>query len=175
MRADTESTASGQPRTVRQIVDHDGRRLQFVRRVDGDAGLRDGLRALYDRFEDTDRAQGIPPASPERRREWFERFLDTPGVGVAACHDDRVVGHGRLLGDGDGPAELAVFVDSAYQNAGVGTSLLRTLLSVARERGLPEVVLSVERSNTPARTLYRRFGFETVNRRRFEIEMRLSL
>ena len=133
------------------------------------------LQALYDRFEDGDRAQGIPPAKPMRRREWLDNLLAAPGVGVVVHHEGRVVGHGRLLGDGDGTAELAIFVDPAYRGTGVGTELLGTLLSVGRNRGLSRVVLSVERSNTPAVNLYRRFSFEAANYGRYELEMERPL
>lgn len=164
------------PTPRRAVVDGDGRRLTLESRTgEPDPELESGLAALYDRFEDDDRAQGIPPAKPTRRQEWLDGLLAATGVGVVVRHEGQAVGHGRLLGTGDGPAELAVFVDPDYRGVGVGTELLGALLSAGRERGYSGVVLSVERSNTPAMGLYRQFGFEVANYGRFEVEMERDL
>jgi ribosomal protein S18 acetylase RimI-like enzyme len=45
-----------------------------------------------------------------------------------------------------------------YQSCGIGTCLIRQLLEEGRERGVP-VMLSVLKTNVPARRLYERLGF----------------
>lgn len=164
------------PTPRRTVVDDEGRHLTLESRAgEPSAELEGELVALYDRFGATGRAQGIPPASASRRQTWLEDLLAMPGVGVVVRHETGAVAHGRLLGDGDGPAELAVFVAPEYRGAGVGTELLGALLAAGRERGLPAVVLSVERSNTAAIRLYRGFGFEELSEGRCEVEMRRPL
>ena len=71
--------------------------------------------------------------------------------------------------------ELAIFVLSAYQGAGIGTELVETLLGHGQAEGIDRVWLTVERWNDPAIALYRKVGFETSNSERFEQEMSIRL
>lgn len=57
--------------------------------------------------------------------------------------------------------ELGIAVRADARGCGVGTLLLRALLAEARERGVVELSLSVERDN-PAARLYERAGFRPV-------------
>ena len=130
------------------------------------------LAAMYDDFGVGDRAQGIPPADPDRRSEWLDRI--GAGLDVLAEHDDRVVGHGVLLAGGPGH-ELALFVHPDYRGAGVGTALLDGLLDHGRSAGVERVWLSVQRSNRPAIRLYRNAGFSPTESGAGEVEMRRTL
>ncbi|MBB4929409.1 ribosomal-protein-alanine N-acetyltransferase [Lipingzhangella halophila] len=49
---------------------------------------------------------------------------------------------------------------------GIGTALLRHLLSTAHDRGVTDVFLEVRSDNPRARDLYRRFGFTEIGVRR---------
>ena len=117
---------------------------------------REALAAMYDAFDTADRAQGIPPADPHRRRQWLDRVSE--GLTVVARHGERAVGHGVLL-DGDDGHELALFVRPGYRRAGIGSAVLRTLLGRGRSAGVERVWLSVRRGNRPAVHLYRKTGF----------------
>jgi ribosomal protein S18 acetylase RimI-like enzyme len=75
----------------------------------------------------------------------------------------------------DDACELAIFVLQAYQRAGIGTSLIRTLLGYGAEAGVERVWLTVERWNRAATNLYEKIGFETSNAESFELEMALRL
>lgn len=165
---------------TRTATDDENRLLSFTPCGDAPPVDRDALRAMYDRFDGTDRAQGVPPADPERRHEWLDTLLDG-GDNVVAWHDGEAVGHAALLGDpnpdgdsgADGPDshELAVFVDPDYRGAGVGTELLRSLLAYGDRRGVERIFLSVERANRAAVALYRKFDFDVVHRGHLETEM----
>jgi ribosomal protein S18 acetylase RimI-like enzyme len=48
---------------------------------------------------------------------------------------------------------------------GIGTALLHVGDHVAREHGLPQIQLAVEKSNTAARHLYERVGYEIFTQR----------
>ena len=54
----------------------------------------------------------------------------------------------------------------AYRKIGVGQSLLESAISEARMRGVLFVLLEVRASNEAAQSLYRKLGFNFVNRRR---------
>jgi len=119
----------------------------------------EALVAMYDDFDSSHRAQGIPPLGESAVRSWLDRILDGPDV--LAIHDERVVGHVSFVPDDTGH-ELAIFVHQDYQNAGIGSHLLAAGLDHAREEGVPRVWLTVERQNRRAKRLYRRAGFSTV-------------
>ncbi|MFB6270242.1 MAG: N-acetyltransferase family protein [Halobacterium sp.] len=121
----------------------------------------EGLVAMYDDFDSSQRAQGTPPLGEDAVRDWLREVLD--GVNVVARTDGRVVGHVMFVPDDTGRHELAIFVHQDYQGAGVGTKLLAVGLEHARSEGVEYVWLSVEAWKRDAQRLYQRAGFSTVN------------
>jgi ribosomal protein S18 acetylase RimI-like enzyme len=132
----------------------------------------DAVVEMYADFDPADRAQGIPPATESRVRDWLENLLD--GLNVAAWDGDRAVGHATLVPDEDA-SELAIFVHQDYQRAGIGSELIRALLGYGQADGVEKVWLTVERWNHAAVNLYESVGFETTGTESFEIEMVLRL
>ncbi len=134
------------------------------------------LERMYDVFEPKRVAQGLPPASPEQRRRWLDSVLRT-GHHLVVEVDGTVMGHGMLLPIDAACGELANFLHQSLRDRGIGTSLNRELLELARELGLRSVWLSVEPSNRRAVRSYEKAGF----RRRFtsgwapELEMEFEL
>lgn len=129
---------------------------------------------MYGGYPARDRAQGIPPATPAGVRRWLDGLGDA--LHVAAHHGDRPVGHAFLAPEPDGrTAELAVFVDSPYQDAGIGTRLMEALLELGARGGIRRVWLVVQRANGPAVRLYRKTGFRVVDAGRAELEMEREL
>ncbi|WP_134669991.1 GNAT family N-acetyltransferase [Halorussus marinus] len=165
--ADADETDSRQFRRSppRTVTDAAGRTVECRVATDGD---REALAAMYDAFGIEGRAQGIPPADPDRRREWLDTICD--GIGVVATHGGRAVGHGVLLAGGPGH-ELALFVHPDYRSAGIGTALLRALLGRGEAAGVERVWLSVRRGNRPAVSLYRRAEFSVTESGLGELEM----
>jgi ribosomal protein S18 acetylase RimI-like enzyme len=135
---------------------------------------KEAIAAMYDAFDQEDRAQGIPPANESRIREWLDKLLEE-GLNVVARHDADVVGHSTLVPDGEGAYELAIFVLQAYQGAGIGRILLTSMLGYGQAQGVECVWLSVERWNRRAIALYESIGFENYGRERFEQEMSIRL
>ena len=133
----------------------------------------EALVAMYDDFDPADRAQGVPPVGEERIRDWVEHLLE--GYNVVAFHDGRVIGHATLVEDTDEAYELAIFVHQDYQQAGIGTRLIKSLLGLGAEKGVERVWLSVERWNRAAVNLYEKVGFETTEAESFELEMAIRL
>ncbi len=80
--------------------------------------------------------------------------------------DPRVLGYLCLW---EIPPEIHITniaVYPAWRRRGVGRSLLEAILSDARRRRLSLAFLEVRPTNTEARTLYERLGFEVVGRRK---------
>lgn len=167
--ASTGAQTAAFPRPPHSVTDAEGRDL--VVRVHGDepAPLAD----CYGHFDDDSRAQGIPPRSVDRRREWIDDLLESP-YNVVAWDGDAAVAHGVLMPHDD-TAELAIFVRPDHQSAGVGTETVRCLLGHGRAGGLEHVHLVVEPSNTVAVRLYRTVGFAVTARHRGEYEMAREL
>ncbi|HKK27210.1 MAG TPA: GNAT family N-acetyltransferase [Gemmatimonadota bacterium] len=151
------------------LTDRTGRHVEF-RPYDGE---RDAVEAMYEAFDPADRAQGIPPATAEAREGWLDVLL--PGPGVLAWHEERVVGHAALVDDMAGGHELVVFVLQGYRGTGIGTALVRSLLGLARVRGLGRIWLTVQRWNHPAIAVYHKTGFELEGEEGLEIVMSCSV
>ncbi len=160
------------PVPPRNLHDADGRTIEFREGSDAD---REAVVAMYVEFDPADRAQGIPPSQEDGIRDWLDRINSAGSLTVLAEHDGNVVGHGMLVPDHEDGYELALFVLQAYQGAGIGTELLRTLLGLGAERDVERVWLSVERWNDAAITVYQKVGFERTGSASFEIEMALEL
>lgn len=155
--ADQQDAAPSFPRPPTAFVDGEDRSIE-IREYDGD---RAALLALYDAIDTEDRAQGLPPMTQTAIENWIDD-ITSEGVHVVAWHDDRAVGHACLLPAGEIGHELAIFVRSAYQQARIGTNLLRTLLGAGTEAGVSRVWLTVRQDNVVARNLYDSAGFEKL-------------
>ncbi len=168
------------PEPPATIYDKTDREIEI--RPIGPADL-DALAEMYIEFDPADRAQGIPPTGEKRIRQWLEPLLE--GMNIAAWHEDAIVGHATLVPDTPDPDslesndevdwELAIFVLQDYQEAGIGTQLLKQLLGYASEQGLKRVWLTVERWNAPAIALYENVGFELSGAESFEQVMSIRL
>jgi GNAT superfamily N-acetyltransferase len=100
-----------------------------------------------------------------------EKLRDVLGRAIAADH-------GMFVADDDGhvvgmlttyPHEeygwtLGMMVDRDRRGAGIGGALLARAVAWARERGLPHLSLLVFPHNARALALYRREGFEEIER-----------
>jgi GNAT superfamily N-acetyltransferase len=150
--------------------DREGREIEIRPYEEDD---EEALVSMYVDFDPADRAQGIPPATEPRVRDWVNTLAE--GLNVVAWHSDRIAGHATLVPGGNDAYELAIFVHQEYQRAGIGSHLIRTLLGYGREQGIEKVWLTVERWNRAAVNLYRNVGFETADAESFELEMVLRL
>jgi len=168
----TGSQSAEFPAVARSITDQQDRDVR-IEQYDGDPAP---LEVCYEQFDDESRAQGIPPRSAQRRTAWIEDLLE--GHDVVAWDDGDAVGHAVLMPYDDGEdaaAELAVFVRPDHQSAGIGTELVRSLLSLGRREGIQRVTLVVEPSNTIAVSLYRTVGFSVTDKHRGEFAMEREL
>jgi GNAT superfamily N-acetyltransferase len=170
---DPDETGQRFPCPPSRFTDYDDRAIEIRAEFP-----RDALAEMYDDFDPSSRAQGLPPVGERRIQEWLDVLEE--GVNVVAIHvnetgPDPAVGHACLLDCGDGTAELTIFVHQDYQLAGIGSRLIRGLLGAGQENGIERVWLTVERSNHVAMNLYRSVGFETSSAAGIEHEMELQL
>jgi len=154
----------------RRVEDASGRRMDLRELRSGD---RDALVEMYLDLDGRCRAMGIPPVTEPDLNSWLDSLED--GHNLVAWHEGRLVGHAVTIPDGDSSHELAVFVHQDYQNARVGTELVRTLLGDATEAGIDSVWLTVACGNASAKRLFRSVGFTVEERSRRQLTMRLDL
>ncbi|MFB6092305.1 MAG: N-acetyltransferase family protein [Haloquadratum sp.] len=156
-----------------EFEDREGREIE-IRAYDGSDEEYEALASMYQEFDPADRAQGIPPSEDHRITEWLDNILCAECLNVIAWDGATAAGHATLVPERDA-SELAIFVLQAYQEAGIGTHLMKALLGYGAENGVEKVWLTVERWNNPAVGLYKKIGFEVCDAESFELEMSIRL
>jgi transaldolase/glucose-6-phosphate isomerase len=117
------------------------------------------LEAMYEGFEPRGAGLGLPPASPEKTRQWLSE-VTARAHSLVAESGKRLVGHALLADSGPGEAELAVFVRQEYRGRGLGTRLAQAAVALAREKGYRRLWAAGSPANEPALRMVRRCGFE---------------
>jgi [ribosomal protein S18]-alanine N-acetyltransferase len=85
---------------------------------------------------------------------------------VVAKHDGEVVGYAGMMFAAHEAHVTNIAVDPDFHGYRVGTRLLLMIITEALARGSHTLSLEVRVSNQIARTMYEKFGFETVGRRK---------
>lgn len=96
-------------------------------------------------------------------------FRDCMRVGyrcVVLEHEERIIGYGVLSAAAGESHILNLSIHPQAQRRGYGRALLDRLIADARTLGADMISLEVRPSNTIARHLYQRAGFNEVGRRR---------
>lgn len=135
---------------------------------------RAALERFYREFEPKRVAQGLPPATPERIREWLSSVL-SGGTHLVALRDG-LIGHAFVVPTArEGVGEYAVFLHEAHRGRGLGTELNKVAVKTAREAGLKVLWLSVEPRNRRAIRSYEKAGFHFVPETVYSIEPEMEL
>jgi ribosomal-protein-alanine N-acetyltransferase len=85
---------------------------------------------------------------------------------VAEGEQDELVGYGGMAAIGQEAMVQTLAVRRDHWGRGIGRSLLTALLEESKRRGAHTIALEVRADNERAQALYRRFGFESIGRRR---------
>lgn len=106
------------------------------------------------------------PKSLRQQRAWFKRHGGRYPV-LVAVEAGEVVGWASLSRWSDRPAydgtsEISVYVREDARGRGIGTRLMRPLLSEGRKRGLHTVIARIAGGNVASVRLHEAFGFKEV-------------
>lgn len=82
--------------------------------------------------------------------------------GLAVEDGGEIIGYGGITVTFDTADIANVAVTEAFRKSGVGSSILRELLSIAKKKGAEKVFLEVRVSNSPAMSMYLKYGFRGV-------------
>lgn len=93
------------------------------------------------------------------RNESIDIVAEIGGRVVANCWLDINKGISSHTGD------VGIIVRSDYQNIGVGTEMLKTIIKQAKEKGLKMLYLGVFSTNTMAHQVYTNVGFKVTGRK----------
>jgi RimJ/RimL family protein N-acetyltransferase len=99
----------------------------------------------------------------QAERTFFMKIDFSNHVALVAQIDEDgqsvIAGGGRYVLTRPNQAELAFVVVDAYQGHGIGTALLRHLITVARDAGLEELTAEVLPENAAMLKVFNRVGF----------------
>jgi CBS domain-containing protein/GNAT superfamily N-acetyltransferase len=131
---------------------------------------------MYLAYQPRNSFQGLPPLKDEQCVKWVQHMIRNGMNIVALSFQQGVTGHAALFPADNRVCELFAVVAPEYQNTGIGTELTRVAIRLAYEIGFQRVCLDVEATNSRARHLYRKCGFQYVAARQSrEMEMELDL
>jgi len=147
----------------------DGRRVEIraLRPEDRDDMLvavgRIGTESLYRRFF------GVKREFSEKETAFFVNvdFVNHVAL-VAVVEEDGkpvIVAGGRYVVVGPGKAEVAFAVIDTYQGQGIGTTLMRHLVSIARDAGLKELAADVLPDNKQMLGVFQNCGLAMRTKR----------
>ena len=105
-------------------------------------------------------------AHPWSRRSLETALLDSQSLFYAAVDDGNVVGYIGMSFVFDEGYIYNVAVTGESRRKGIGSALIRTLVTHCKKEGFAFLTLEVRESNAAARSLYRHFGFIKVGERK---------
>ena len=134
----------------------------------GDAPGFNALRRMPGVFETT---LGLPSERVQHSVDGFQRFGPDDHIFVTVLDDGTVIGSAGLQVCANPRMRhvgtLGMLVHTEFQNQGIGTALMKTVLELADNwLMLVRVELEVYADNQRAVRLYEKFGFETEGRKR---------
>lgn len=106
------------------------------------------------------------PLTVEQEQAFLQSMLEAPdSAQYVVKHGDAIVANAsiqRFRRRMSHRAEVAASVAKDYWGRGIGTALMETLISFARERGVRQLNLEVRSDNERAIRLYEKFGFQKL-------------
>lgn len=110
-------------------------------------------------------AEGLPITIEQEKQFLKSIQKDKKSVHFVACKEGEIIGDvilNRLPRRMQHRAELGISVIRKYWNCGVGSRLLREVISYAKENGIEILNLEVRKDNMRAVHLYEKFGFKYI-------------
>ena len=152
----TEQLRDGRAVEIRALMPDD--QAALLAAVD-----RIGTQSLYRRFF------GVRRNFSEKEVDFFLNvdFINHVALVAVVNEGDRavIIAGGRYVVERPGAAEIAFAVVDEYQGQGIGSTLLRHLVTIARSAGLAEFTAEVLPENTPMLKVFEKSGLKTSTKR----------
>lgn len=105
--------------------------------------------------------------------KWFD--LKNQNFIIVAEVEGEIVGQAQLerseFDAASHVCEIGILVDPDHRGKGVGSALLKKTVDTAKQLGFEKICLQVFHTNIIAISLYQKFGFREVGRRRKQFKM----
>ena len=121
------------------------------------------------RSEDLDEILSIEQvsfATPWSRNMFLKEISNPNAIPVVFVQDGSIVGYICFWLVMDEAHLMNISIHPNRRGKGLGTAALRYLDKTCKKHGLNKIVLEVGRRNAPARSLYKKSGFQTVGFRK---------
>jgi RimJ/RimL family protein N-acetyltransferase len=123
---------------------------------------KEALVAMYASMSPEAIKWGLPPYDRARIERWTSNL--TNNVILVARLEKRIVGHLQMSSmtfeRRRGVAELFIYIHQDFQNLGLGTSMMRKAIELAKDRGFHRLGLTVVADNHRAIKVYEKVGFK---------------
>ncbi|HOA55038.1 MAG: ribosomal protein S18-alanine N-acetyltransferase [Acetivibrionales bacterium] len=128
------------------------------------SGMLDGLKIVRARKEHIDDIAVVENLSfriPWSRQSLTAEFMHNDNaVYFCALIDGKAVGYAGMWQVCDEGHITNIAVHPEFRCIGIGSALVEALLKEAESRGLTALTLEVRKSNSRARSIYMKYGFE---------------
>jgi ribosomal protein S18 acetylase RimI-like enzyme len=103
-------------------------------------------------------------------------FVDSGNAFLVVEADDKLVGTGALISDGEDAARIVrVSVEKNFRRQGMGQAITARLIEMARQAGYAMVLVETTDTWEAAIRLYQNFGFVEADRYDGDVHMELVL
>lgn len=99
-------------------------------------------------------------------RDDILRAVTNPAFVCVSASSGGLLGYGMMYAAVQEADIVNIAVSPAARRLGIGQAIMESLMAEATEKGCLEMYLEVRESNTPARALYEKLGFETIGKRK---------
>ena len=109
--------------------------------------------------------------NPEMTQKWYHEIVAGNRIVFVYVHNGEYIGEGSLVFENGDPDYTIknkriylsrMIVKPAYQNKGIGGTILDFLIEYAKNHGVEEISVGVDKVNARARHLYGKKGFDTI-------------
>ena len=142
-----------------------GKKVEFRPKQSSDTEM---LWKMFSTMSDKSLSNLVPPFTRERIESWTHNINYDEVLTIVAVteekNEQRIVGSASLKFNpqetSKHKAEFSITVHDDYQNMGLGTTMLKHMLNIARIKKLRKVWLLVSTDNDGAVHVYKKAGFE---------------
>jgi putative acetyltransferase len=150
-----------------------GNKIVFRPKQSGDTEM---LWEMFSTLSEESTLNILPPFTRERIESWTNNINYNQVLTIVAVleekNEQRIIGSASLKFNQQEAlkhkAELGITVHDNYQNMGIGTALLKHLISIARMKKLKKIYLHVSTANDRAINVYKKAGFKIEGKLRKE-------
>jgi len=142
-----------------------GEKVVFRPEQSGDTEM---LWEMFSTLSEESASNLTPPFTRERVESWTSNINYDEVLAIVVIIEEkseqRIIGSASLKFNQQEAlkhkAELGITVHDNYQNMGIGTALLKHLITIARMKNLKKIYLHVSTANDRAINLYKKAGFK---------------